>query len=298
MPKQTNVFWAVVILVVVIILWASAYVAIRLGLHGFTPGPLGLLRYGIASIVMALIYAKQPHRHWPTGREFVQLALAGSIGIGLYNILINRGEIEASAALASFVLGFVPIMVMIIAVLLKRETVSLRGWCGVLLSTVGLWIIFIEQPHGQNLQTTGLLPLCVAVLCASFYITMQKSLLKRLQPLEVVSWCIWFATLAMSFETPKLLHELHYASLGSLGAAVYLGIFPAALAFAGWSVVLKYIPVTQASLGLLVLPVITLLMGWAVLGETLSTGVMAGGLLLLTGALIASKLWQRRAPSK
>ncbi len=39
-----------------IILWASAFVGIRAGLHGYSPEGLALLRFLVASIVMGLFY--------------------------------------------------------------------------------------------------------------------------------------------------------------------------------------------------------------------------------------------------
>ena len=39
-----------------VVLWASAFVGIRIGLKGYSPGSLALLRYLIASASMIFIY--------------------------------------------------------------------------------------------------------------------------------------------------------------------------------------------------------------------------------------------------
>src|SRR3990167_4832736 len=51
--KSVKLYSAIIL---IILFWASAYIGIRAGLQGYSPGPLALFRYLIASACMFFIY--------------------------------------------------------------------------------------------------------------------------------------------------------------------------------------------------------------------------------------------------
>lgn len=71
-------------------------------------------------------------------------------------------------------------------------------------------------------------------------------------------------------------------------AVVYLGIFPAALAYIAWSYVLNEISASDASLYLYAMPIISSLLGLVILHEYPSYQSICGGMLTLCGALCAT----------
>ncbi len=115
-----------------VIFWSSALVGIRIGLHGYSPGGLALLRYLVASLCLLILYFKLPHRHVPSFRDLLYIIFIGIIGIGIYNILINYGEIVVPAGIAGFIIGMMPVFTIIFAFVLLKERVPIKSWQGVL----------------------------------------------------------------------------------------------------------------------------------------------------------------------
>src|SRR5438552_6142680 len=72
---------------VVLVLWASAYAGIRAGLKAYSPPQLALLRFLVASAVLA-VYAAIAHFRRPEWRDIPGLILTGAIGITFYNIAL------------------------------------------------------------------------------------------------------------------------------------------------------------------------------------------------------------------
>ena len=68
-----------------LVLWASAFAGIRAGLRAYSPGHLAILRFLVASLMLA-IYAAIVHFRRPELRDLPGLALTGAIGITFYNI--------------------------------------------------------------------------------------------------------------------------------------------------------------------------------------------------------------------
>ncbi len=74
----------------------------------------------------------------------------------------------------------------------------------------------------------------------------------------------------------------------------YLGVGPAALAYATWAVVLSRLPASRASSILFMVPVVAFLVGWAWLGEALTLFAMAGGILAMGGVAVVNTLGRAR----
>src|SRR3990167_3236471 len=137
-------------LVFALLSWSSSFVFIRLSLHVFSPGVLGLFRYLIVSGVMLIFYLRLKKRTTPNLMQSIQLFLLGFVGIGLYMTALNYGEITISASITSFIIGMNPIVAMIIAVIFFKENISLKRWLGVAISVIGLLIIAVANFDGKT----------------------------------------------------------------------------------------------------------------------------------------------------
>ncbi len=269
-----------------ILFWSSAFIGIRIGLHGYTPVAMGFFRYLIASLVMVPIFLVLPNKKRPTLPELCLLLANGAIGIGLYNVMLNVAEQHVIAAISGFVISTVPVFATIIAVLFLGERLYRFGWMGMLISIAGLIIIFVAKAGTHFELNHSVLDLCIAALSAAVYITLQKPLLKKFQPLEIASYAIWAGTLVTIGWASKAWHEIPHAPLDATLAVIYLGIFPGAVSYTGWSVTIKYMAVSQATAGLYASPILTTLLGWVIINEMPTPLVLFGGLCALFGAWI------------
>ena len=77
-----------------ILLWASAFVGIRVGLQDYSPEALALLRFIVASICMSIVYFRLPKRSETQLIDVIKMMGLGFIGIGVYNIALNYGELH------------------------------------------------------------------------------------------------------------------------------------------------------------------------------------------------------------
>ncbi len=267
-----------------VILWSSALIAIRIGLHSYTPGALGLLRYLIASFCLLILYFRLPKRHMPSLRDLLHILFIGAMGIGVYNIVINYGEIVVPAGMAGFIIGLMPIFTMFFAYFLLKESVPVRCWLGVLISMLGLFLIAYHE--SSNLKyDISILYILLAAFLGSYYAVSQKALFHRYNPLELVILTIWSGTLVMLFCFPSMIHEIPKASWQSTTAAIYLGVFPAAVAYALWNYALAKTQTGRVSGYLYAMPIIATLLGMVILQEYPGVLELVGGLITLCGAI-------------
>jgi drug/metabolite transporter (DMT)-like permease len=130
----------IVALSIALVLWASAFAAIRVGLRGFGPGQLALLRFLIASVAL-LVYSLITRQPLPRIRDLPMMLLLGFLGFFVYHVGLNAGEVVVPAGPASFIIASVPVFSTLLAVIFLRERLTLPGWVGVVISFCGVALI-------------------------------------------------------------------------------------------------------------------------------------------------------------
>ena len=87
---------------------------------------------------------------------------------------------------------------------------------------------------------------------------------------------------------PGLAGAVRGAPVEATLAVVYLGVFPAALAYVVWSHALSRMPASVAGSFLYLVPIFAILIGWAWLGEVPLVLSLAGGCLSLVGVAMVN----------
>ncbi len=271
-------------------LWSTAYVGIRVALESFTPGAAALLRYAIASICMLIFYfrPRQVPRKLPL-KLIPLMLLIGMVGIGVYNITLNNSELSISASCAAFVIGQVPVLTAVLAMIFYREKLSAVGWLGLGVCVIGTILLSLGEASAHAANLKGLCLILMTALISSFYGLSQKPILKQVDPFDFVSFAIWGGTFVLSAYAPALLQQLPLASTASLAWGIFIGIFPAAIAYALWSYGLAQIPISKAITYLYFTPLLTLLLGEVVLHEPVALLAITGGLITLAGTFVVNR---------
>lgn len=275
-------------LVVTVTLWASAFVGIRAGLQGYSPGALAFLRFFIASICMGFIYWRLPKKEIFQRKDFLLLLLFGALGLGFYNVFLNYGEVSVSAGISSFIVSQSPLITMLCAVIILREGFNIYALGGIFISIAGVALISFSHSNNYSFDM-GMIFIFLATIVNGLYSVLQKPFLKKYHAIDVTVFIIWSGTIALSIYLPETLHEVKTAPLSATLAVVYLGIFPGAIAYLAWAYALSAIPASRCVTFLYFMPVIATFLGWLWLGEIPAVLSLIGGLIALFGVWAANR---------
>ena len=282
----------------VLLLWASAFAGIRAGMRltasgaigadGYGPGELALLRFSTASAVLAG-YALATRMRLPNRADLPGIGLAACLGISIYHVALNFGEVTVQAAAACLLISAAPVFTALLSAMFLQERLTRIGWAGILLAFTGVALIALSGGGGLRFTPGALLILLSAVVAAAFNILSKKSL-RHYAPLEFTAYAIWAGTIPMLVFLPGLLRRFHTAALPATLAVVYLGIFPAAIAYVLWNYALSRMPVALLASFLYLSPVIASFIAWIWLGEIPSAfTAMGGGVAVLGVILVQTK---------
>lgn len=287
----------------VLLLWASAFAGIRAGMRltpagmpgadGYGPGQLALLRFGTASIVLAL-YALATKMRLPERKDLPVIALSGFLGISVYHVALNFGEVTVQAGAASLLISAGPVFTALLSAVFLRERLTRTGWGGILVAFTGVALIALSGSRGLRF-TPGALLILLSAAVAAIYSILSKRSFKRHTALEFTCYSIWAGTLPMLVFLPGLARQLPVAAPSATLAVVYLGIFPGAIAYVLWNLALSRMPASLLSSFLYLSPVLASFIAWVWLGELPTLLTLLGGAIAILGVILVQTKGYRPA---
>jgi drug/metabolite transporter (DMT)-like permease len=274
-------------LAVTVVLWASAFPAIRVGVAGLGVAGLSLTRLAVASAGLALaapmLNIRLPHR-----RDLPLIVLCGATGMAGYQLLLNWGEVHVAAGPASLLVATAPVFSVLLAAGLLGERVNRGTVAGSVVAIAGAALIAVAgggptRPHAGAVVVLG------AALVQGVYHVASKPLLARYSGREVACYAMWTGTLLLAPLAPATVRAVASAPATATVCAAYLGLLPSALGFVVWGYAVARLPLAASTAALYLVPPVALAVAFAWLGETPHPVELLGGLISVAGVALINR---------
>jgi drug/metabolite transporter (DMT)-like permease len=258
-------------------------------------GVVGVLaiRFLVAApllVGLALAARRSLRVGWPVAARLLGL---GGIGYAIQATLFFNALTRIPAGLAGLLLYLYPALVTAGAVALGRSRLNRATVAALALSLAG--IVLVLGLPGERLDALGVALGLASAGWYTCYILVGEYLLRGVDPLAASAYVT--AGAACTFLAAAVVaggRGLEGAAPGAYAAAGAMAVLGTALAIAAFLAGMARVGSAWASIASSFEPVFTVALGVAVLGDPLGPGTLAGGLLVVAGAVLLPLLGGRQ----
>ena len=272
-------------------IWGSMYVVSDLVLLIVPPFTLLTLRIALGLAVLLPLSLRRG-QSLPGRRSFWSLLAVGVVGLGISLGAQFLGTDLSTAVNGALVTSASPAFVVLFAVLLLRERMTLQRLAAIVLASAGVLIILNPASADFASDTfTGDAFLAVAAVTWGLYsVLVRRVTLRQATPTLMVTIVALFGGLLVSI--PASILELAQRPIGAMSVEIvlgilYLGIVSTALALLLWNRAFSLVPATIASLFFFAQPLAGALLAAVFLGQRMTETLWLGGVLIALGVLLS-----------
>jgi len=288
------------LMVILILVWGSSFVVVKIALReGVTPIALATFRFLIAGgLFVAVLLVKGSRKGDYTfveKRDVPPLVLLALSGVTFFFAAQYTGIQMAGAAIAAiFVCLLSPILITVLSSRVFEEHLNTKQIFGVGIAAAGTLIVITGGAFGfesNNEYFIGSLILLLTPILWTAYSLLGKRAMVKYSPFVVVAYV---NVLGGLFLVPLSLaensfHQIFSMRLHGWFAVLFLSVSCSLLGYYIWFYVLEQEGAAMTSSFLFAEPLVTVLFATTLVGEQITSSVVAGGLLTFVGVYLVTR---------
>lgn len=278
-------------LLFIAVVWALNFSVIKASLSEIDPYSFNALRFILASAFIWTVVAKKKAWFTVPKKDWVPLLFLGLFGNLLYQWLFIVGIDLTLAANAAVMLGTIPIWVALISHFFSYELMNRLKATGVFLAFAGVILIIIsgKNPISFGSDTfSGDFAIVVSAVVWATYTIYSRQYLSRYTPLQFSAFmtslgAVSLILLAIPYASAT---DWRHVSPAAYGGAAFSGLFAIGVAYLIWNNGLAKVGAVRTATYQNLVPVLGLLFGIVLLGESLEDLQYAGSVVVIAGILL------------
>jgi len=286
--------------VLLVVVWAASWLAVKVGVSAMPPVWFACLRYVVATVCGFGFVAVRGELRWPSPSDWRLVAVSGVLQMATYSALTAVALTRVPPGRASVLAFSTPLWVAPLSAWWLDERLTRRTLAGV---STGLAGVLVIVSPALRLNERSQLAFHALLLCAAaawaVSIVFVRAHRFHTSTLALAPWQMLVAALLLLPLAAVLEGAWPHVPLQAMAALSYVG--PIATAFAYWAAVEvgRFVRATTMSMALLAVPGLGLLLSTIALHESfnLSLGLgllfVGGGIWIVTSPVVTSP--RRRA---
>ncbi|SDC45427.1 Permease of the drug/metabolite transporter (DMT) superfamily [Acinetobacter kookii] len=289
--QHKTVWWAFTLPLLAVLIWSMNITVTRYVADYISPVSISFYRWLVAFVVLTPFMLGKVWRerqlvlaHWK------QLAVLGAFGMVLYQGLGYSAAHYTTATNMGIINAFIPVFTIFVSMLMLKDIPNRFAVVGSMLSFAGLLYVMAQGNFSQLVQSGGHLGDVMMVLAVFFYAFYGVFLKKwQLQIPLLISLYVQII-FALLYHLPFVLYlGLDAIDQHNVSSVLYAGIFPSLIAPLVWMLAVQMIGPNRTSIFMNLMPVCTAIIAKLWLGEAWTIYHSIGGLVILSGILLAQK---------
>lgn len=283
-------FWDIPLLLMLSIIWASAFAMIKVAVPVVGPFFLVVCRCSIGALLMLAVVLLSRSARWPdTGRDWFWLVITGVISTAVPFLLISFAEQRITSSMTAMLMTVGPMVAIVLGhIATDDEKIDNGKLIGVGIGFLGA--VYLLREGMQGLGGVGILYPLAVVLAATCY-AIGGLMAKRLPTVsaEVIAAVVLLASalvmvplMVLTGTTP----DFTTITVEAWGALIWLGLMPSGIAF-----YLRYFLIKRTGYGFVsyvgyLIPVFAIVIGAVWLREAVMLDTVACMAVIILGLFL------------
>jgi len=273
------------------VIWGGAFVGIRQADFELSSVNLTLLRWIIVCLAFLLLYpfVVKPQTKFDR-RDVPRLLVTGAFNVAIYHLSLNYSEKTVDASLAGLLISLAPLFGVVLSAVFLHEKIGRRVYLALALGLLGTFVIFAPALNLGMASLLGPLAVVLAAFASGAFTVASKPLVARYGPIPVAVWSSLVGTaFVLPLSTRSLVQQAAALSLNGWISVLYLSLLSTVLANSIYFVLVGRQPVSRLSVQLYLVPLVSVVGGIVLLGESLNAFSVAGGAVLLLAVTLTTR---------
>ncbi|MDX1984939.1 MAG: DMT family transporter [Bryobacteraceae bacterium] len=282
------------LLCLMVSLWALNFVVARFALREIPTTVAASLRAISAGLILLPVWfwRVRAKAEPPLSRQDLPLlAMLSFLGVALNQLCFLLGIERTSTSHAAVLIGLTPLFVLVASAVWGLEKLTARRMVGMGVALSGVAVLQMTRASSGEATILGDLLIAGASLTFAIYTVMGKKLTARQGGLTIATFSYVIGGLLLS--PAAIWHGIGF-DFGSVSGVAwtslaYMTLFPSALCYLIFHYALKHIPASRVSNVGYLQPLLATMLGIWLLGDTVSSELVAGGSLVVTGVFLSER---------
>lgn len=305
MNTRTKQIFGYSLAAITIFFWGITFICTKALLNDFSSLEILFFRFVAAYVGLWLMHPKvcQIER-----RDNIFFALAGLTGVVLYQFSENIAINFTNASNVSVIVSICPLFTALIAqLILKEDHLNLWFLLGFIISIFGVALVCFNGSMSLQLNPKGDLLALFSAICWGFYSLFVSIINKKnYNPIGATRRVFFYAVIFMlplvliglkngnpesswAFTLDPVINKARFTKVINWFNLLFLGFVASGFCFSAWNKSCEIIGTVRVSCGLYLIPVVTIVFAFFVLGEPITWLGALGSIITITGLFISEK---------
>lgn len=274
-------------LMVVAVIWGANYVVVKVSLAEMDPLLYNSIRFlfGAVTCWIILIFITK-ESYAINKKDLVKIIILSIIHI-MNQFAFVLGMERTSAGDTSIILASTPMWVALIAYIIKIEKIDLKIWTGISISFLGCFMVITQLDTSFSFvrdEYMGNLLILIATFFWSLYSIYIRMFFKNDSIIKITAYSMTCSSIIfIMLSSNVIFHSIWNFSMKALNGAILSGTLVFGVSIFLWNNGVKKVGATRTSIYANFPPVVSLLLGWLIIGEKITFVQMIGGFLIIFG---------------
>jgi drug/metabolite transporter (DMT)-like permease len=272
------------LLIFLSLIWGVAFAAIRRADFELSPVNLTILRWLIAAAgyLAVLAFIGKPKTKFER-TDLPRLLVISFANVPAYHLSLNFGETTVSSGLAGLLVSLGPVFITILSAYSLKEKVTSRVAAALVLALIGAAVLSIGDLSLGSSGIIGPLEIIVTAISYAIFSVLAEPLVKKYGALHVAIWAgVTGTVMLLPLLSGNFFVQVETLSMWGWISVLYLSIVSTVLGYLVYYTLVSRGAVSRLSIQLYLIPIVSVVGGILLLGETVTIYTVLGGAIMLS----------------